>query len=69
MKDGIEYRRKGNARITTRTVDWWPTYKFYAVEFMVDGAWELSANGPWDYLANARRDADRLDPQLKRDYR
>jgi len=29
-------------------------YKSYVVERLVDGTWERTPNGPWDYLSNAR---------------
>lgn len=53
MKNGIEIRPNG-VKITKKTCNEYPMY-------FVEG----SVNGPWDYLANARRDADELKPLIR----
>jgi hypothetical protein len=58
LKNGTEMRAGGTARITTRILPEWPKYVSYQVEFFRDGEWVKSKNGQWDYLNNARSDAD-----------
>ena len=48
MKNSVEIRPNG-VKITKKTVN--------STMYFVEG----SRNGPWDYLANARRDADNLE--------
>ena len=59
MKNGIEVRKNGN-RVEIRDI-----YGYNVYKKQPDGSFVLSKNGPWDYLRNARLDADN-DPRCKR---
>lgn len=60
MKDGEEIRCDGKVLIKKVASKNNPNFYMYYVFRLVDGVEVASKNGPWDYLANARRDADRL---------
>lgn len=54
MKNGQETRPNGSKIIRCKGL--------YFVIHHVDGIFKASKNGPWDYLHNARKDADDAPP-------
>jgi hypothetical protein len=56
----VQRSQDGAARIVRRRFpeQWAPRlgWQDWVVEFLIDGVWRRSANGPWDYLCNARNE-------------
>ncbi|UGC98043.1 hypothetical protein [Oceanospirillum phage vB_OsaM_PD0307] len=63
MKNAIEHRLNGALIVKTRRPLSVPQYHVFKRGHGGEGELVPSPNGPWDYLDNARKDAD--EPEAK----